>query len=195
MEKSIAHGRIERLSAVSTMADGIKVMEPGEHTFDLCRKYVDGIVTVTDDEISSAILALMEQQKLVAEGAGAVPVAAVMFDKIPEIRGKKVICLVSGGNIDVTILNRVIERGLLKSGRTCLLSIELIDKPGQLKGVFDIIATLGANVISIHHERASEGKDINGCYLRMILETRNHEHIDRIVNALRGEGFHVKNVM
>ena len=195
MEKSIAHGRIERLSAVSTMADGIKVMEPGEHTFDLCRKYVDGIVTVTDDEISSAILALMEQQKLVAEGAGAVPVAAVMFDKIPEIRGKKVICLVSGGNIDVTILNRVIERGLLKSGRTCLLSIELIDKPGQLKGVSDIIATLGANVISIHHERASEGKDINGCYLRMILETRNHEHIDRIVNALRGEGFHVKNVM
>ena len=195
MEKSIAHGRIERFSAVSTMADGIKVMEPGEHTFDLCRKYVDGIVTVTDDEISSAILALMEQQKLVAEGAGAVPVAAVMFDKIPEIRGKKVICLVSGGNIDVTILNRVIERGLLKSGRTCLLSIELIDKPGQLKGVSDIIATLGANVISIHHERASEGKDINGCYLRMILETRNHEHIDRIVNALRGEGFHVKNVM
>ncbi|MBQ5317428.1 MAG: threonine ammonia-lyase [Oscillospiraceae bacterium] len=195
MEKSIAHGRIERLPSVATIADGIKVMEPGEHTFDLCKKYVDGIVTVNDDEISSAILALMEQQKLVAEGAGAVPVAAVMFDKIPDIEGKKVICLVSGGNIDVTILNRVIERGLLKSGRTCLLSIELIDKPGQLKGVSDIIADLGANVISIHHERASEGKDINGCYLRMILETRNHSHISQIINTLRGKGFIVRNIM
>lgn len=192
MEQSLAHGKIERLSSVSTIADGIKVMEPGTHTFELCKEYVDGVVTVTDDEISSAILALMEQHKLIAEGAGAVPVAAVMFDKIPEIEGKKVICLVSGGNIDVTILSRVIERGLLKSGRTCLLNIELIDKPGQLKGVSDIIASLGGNVISVHHERANEGADINGCYLRIILETRNHEHIAQIRNALTEAGFVLK---
>lgn len=189
MEESLAHGKIERLSHVSTIADGIKVMEPGELTYSLCKEYVDGIVTVTDDEISSAILALMEQHKLIAEGAGAVPVAAVMFDKIPDIAGKKVICLVSGGNIDVTILSRVIERGLLKSGRTCLLNIELIDKPGQLRGVSEIIARLGGNVISIHHERASEGSDVNGCYLRIILETRNHAHIEEIRTALTEAGF------
>lgn len=189
MEQSIAHGKIERLSYVSTIADGIKVMEPGEHTFKLCQEYVDGIVTVNDDEISGAILALMEQHKLIAEGAGAVPVAAVMYDKIPDIEGKNVICLVSGGNIDVTILSRVIERGLINSGRNCLLKIQLIDKPGQLEGVAKIIANLGGNVISVHHERASEGADINGCYLRIILETRNHEHIAHIRKALTDAGF------
>ncbi|MGN0642701.1 MAG: threonine ammonia-lyase [Huintestinicola sp.] len=189
MANSLAHGKIERLPSVSTIADGIKVMEPGEHTYELCKEYVDGVVTVSDDEISSAILALMENHKLISEGAGAVPVAAVMFDKIPEIEGKKVICLVSGGNIDVTILSRVIERGLLTSGRTCLLNIELIDKPGQLKGVADTIAALGGNVISVHHERANEGSDINGCYLRIILETRNFEHIYQIKEALKKKGF------
>ena len=189
MEQSIAHGKIERLSSVSTIADGIKVMEPGEHTFKLCQEYVDGIVTVNDDEISGAILALMEQHKLIAEGAGAVPVAAVMYDKIPDIEGKNIICLVSGGNIDVTILSRVIERGLINSGRNCLLKIQLIDKPGQLEGVAKIIANLGGNVISVHHERASEGADINGCYLRIILETRNHEHIAHIRKALTDAGF------
>lgn len=189
MEVSLRDGKIEKLDKVSTIADGIKVKEPGEHTFELCRQYVDGIVTVTDDEISSAILALMEQQKLVSEGAGAVPVAAVMFDRIPDVEGKKVVCLVSGGNIDVTILSRVIERGLIKSGRNCLLNIELIDKPGQLKGVSETIAALGGNVISVHHERAGEGNDINGCYLRIIMETRNHEHINEIRSALIGKGY------
>ncbi len=189
MVKSLEKKEIIRLDEVGTIADGIKVKEPGEHTFDYCSKYVDGIVTVTDDEISSAILSLMEQQKLIAEGAGAVAVAAVMFGKIPEIADKKVVCLVSGGNIDVTILSRVIERGLLTSGRTCLLNIELIDKPGQLKGVSDIIAGLGGNVIAIHHERASEGSDINGCYLRITLETRNFEHIREIKTALTSAGY------
>ena len=184
MVQSLADGKVEKLHSVSTIADGIKVMEPGEHTFQLCKEYVDGIVTVTDDEISSAILTLIEQHKLIAEGAG-----AVLFDKIPDLEGKNVVCLVSGGNIDVTILSRVIERGLQKSGRTCLLNIELIDKPGQLKGVSDIIAALGGNVISVHHERANEGSDINGCYLRITLETRNHAHIEEIKNALTKAGF------
>ena len=145
-------------------------------------------MTVTDDEISTAILTLIEQHKLIAEGAGAVPVAAVMFNKIP-VKGKKVVCLVSGGNIDVTILSRVIKRGLMKSGRSYQLNIALLDKPGQLKGVSKIIADLGGNVISIHHERASEGEDINGCYLRIVLETRNFEHIAQIKNALTDAGY------
>ena len=192
MQKSLADGKIERLSSVSTIADGIKVMEPGEHTFEYCKQYVDGIVTVNDDEISSAILALMEQHKLVSEGAGAVPVAAVMFDKIPDIKGKNVICLVSGGNIDVTILNRVIERGLLTSGRTCLLNLKLVDRPGQLRDVSKIIADLGANVISVHHEHSSEGSEIEGCYLRIVLETKNFDHIRQIKTALTANGFAIE---
>ena len=114
MVNAVADGKISRLDSVSTIADGIAVKEPGGKTFELVSQYVDEIVTVTDDEISGAILALIEQQKLIAEGAGAVSVAAVMFNKVP-VKGKKVVCLVSGGNIDVTILSRVIRRGLVKS--------------------------------------------------------------------------------
>lgn len=188
MVTSIEHGKIECLDTVSTIADGIKVKEPGVNTFEMCQKYVDQIVTVTDDEISSAILALIEQQKLISEGAGAVSVAAAMFNKVP-VKGKKVVCLVSGGNIDVTILSRVIKRGLLKSGRTDSFNIELIDKPGQLRDVSKLIADLGGNVISIHHERANEGSDIIGCYLRIVLETRNFEHKEEIRQALKDAGF------
>ena len=188
MFNSIKNGKKERLDGVSTIADGIAVKEPGENTFELCSKYVDEIVTVTEGEISSAILALIEQHKMIAEGAGAVSVAAVMFNKIP-VKNKKVVAVVSGGNIDVTILSRVIKRGLLMSGRNYTLCVELMDKPGQLLGVSEIIARLGANVISIHHERASETMDINGCYLRIVLETRNHEHIKEIEQALRDAGF------
>ena len=175
MRNSIRDGKIECLDHVSTIADGIAVKEPGEHTFQYVSQYVDEIVTVTDDEISAAILALIERQKLIAEGAGAASVAAAMFNKVP-IQGKKTVCLVSGGNIDVTILSRVIKRGLLMSGRTSMLNIELLDKPGQLKLVSEIIADMGGNVISIHHERASEGSDVNGCFLRITMETRFQPH-------------------
>ncbi len=190
MYKSVKDGTIERLDSVSTIADGIAVKEPGDLTYELCRQYVDEIVTVSDDEISAAILALIEQHKLIAEGAGAVAVAAVMFDKIP-IKGKKVACLVSGGNIDVTILSRVIKRGLIMSGRSCQLLLELMDKPGQLMNVSRIIAELGGNVTSVHHERANEGSDVNGCYLRINLETRNYEHMEEIRKALTDFGFKI----
>lgn len=188
MYRSVKDHEIEELASVSTIADGIAVKKPGELTYDICSRYVDEIVTVSDDEISAAILALMEQHKLVTEGAGAVAVAAAMFDKV-DIAGKKTVCLLSGGNIDVTILSRVIKRGLLMSGRTCQLMIELVDKPGQLKNVSRIIADLGGNVISVHHERANEGSDVNGCYLRIMLETRNFEHIEEIKQALIDFGF------
>lgn len=188
MANSVRDGKIETLDSVSTIADGIAVKCPGDLTYELCRKYVDEIVTVTDDEISAAILALMEKHKLVTEGAGAVAVAAAMFGKV-DITGKKAVCLLSGGNIDVTILSRVIKRGLLMSGRSAQLMIELVDKPGQLKNVSRIIADLGGNVTSVHHERANEGSDVNGCYLRIILETRNFEHIEQIKKALTDFGF------
>lgn len=187
MRNSIRDGKIECLDHVSTIADGIAVKEPGEHTFQYVSQYVDEIVTVTDDEISAAILALIERQKLIAEGAGAASVAAAMFNKVP-IQGKKTVCLVSGGNIDVTILSRVIKRGLLMSGRTCMLNIELLDKPGQLKLVSEIIADMGGNVISIHHERANEGSDVNGCFLRITMETRDYNHIQEIRDALTKAG-------
>ena len=188
MYNSIKEGKIIKLDSVNTIADGIKVMEPGENTFKLVSEYVDEIVTVTEDEISSAILALIEQQKMIAEGAGAVSVAAVMFNKLP-VKGKKVVCVVSGGNIDVTILLRVIKRGLMNTGRSASLCIELMDKPGQLEMVSKIIADCGGNVISVHHERASEIADINGCYLRLVLETKNFDHIAMIEKALKDNGF------
>ncbi|MBR5143779.1 MAG: threonine ammonia-lyase [Clostridia bacterium] len=188
MRNSVRDHEIEELASVSTIADGIAVKKPGNLTYEICSKYVDEIVTVNDDEISAAILALMEQHKLVTEGAGAVAVAAAMFNKV-DIKGKKVVCLLSGGNIDVTILSRVIKRGLLMSGRTCQLIIELMDKPGQLKHVSRIIADLGGNVISVHHERANEGSDVNGCYLRLMLETKNYEHIEEIKKGLVDFGF------
>ena len=188
MKNSVAHGQVEELSSVSTIADGIAVKKPGDLTYELCSKYVDEIVTVTDDEISAAILALMEQHKLVTEGAGAVGVAAVMFGKL-DVKGKKTVCVLSGGNVDVTILSRVISRGLLMSGRNCQLLIELMDKPGQLKNVARIIADLGGNVTSVSHERSNEGSEVNGCYLRIVLETRNFEHIQQIRQALKDFGF------
>ena len=188
MKNAIEHGALEKLPSVSTIADGIAVKQPGDLTYELCSKYVDEIVTVSDDEISAAILRLMETQKLVAEGAGAVGVAAAMFNKV-DLKGKKVVSVVSGGNIDVTILSRVISRGLLMSGRNCQLRVELTDKPGQLQAVAQIIAEHGGNVTSVRHERSNEGSDVNGCYLRIVLETRNFEHVAEIKQALIDGGF------
>lgn len=190
MANSIHDAHIETLESVFTIADGIAVKQPGSLTYDICSKYVDEIVTVTDDEISAAILALMEQHKLVTEGAGAVGVAAAMFGKL-DLSGKKTVCLLSGGNIDVTILSRVITRGLVMSGRSCHLNIELVDKPGQLMNVSRIIAEQGGNVTSVHHEHTNEGSDVNGCYLRLVLETRNFEHIESIKSALTDFGIKI----
>lgn len=188
MVNSVKEGKIKRLASVTTIADGIAVKEPGDLTFDLVSQYVDELVTVTDDEVAAAILALIEQQKLCAEGAGAVSVAAAMFNKVP-VAGKKVVCLVSGGNIDVTILSRVIDRGLLKSGRTLSIQVNLVDKPGQLQGVANCIADAGGNVTYINHEKATEDMSITDAYLRITMETKNFEHIDEILTALSDNGF------
>ena len=191
MVKSIKDDEIETLEDVHTIADGIAVKTPGVNTFEICRKYVDDIVTVSDDEISTAILELIEREKMIAEGAGATSVAAAMFNKLP-IKGKNVVCLVSGGNIDVTILSRVINRGLQKAGRLAELVVELTDKPGQLLGVSEIISSYGANVVSLEHNRSDERLDINDCVLRISIETRNQEHLDEIKDALVNGGFKIK---
>lgn len=190
MVNSLKQDEIIQLKEVETVADGIKVKEPGFNTFDLVKNYVDEVVTVNDDEVASAILALIEQHKLITEGAGAVSVAAVMFDKIPT-KGKNVVCVLSGGNIDVTILSKVIERGLLKSGRSETLAIQLEDKPGQLQDVSSIIAEKGGNVSSVYYEKASEGSNITDCVLRINLETRDFEHIASIHGALSDAGFKI----
>ncbi|MEY8309268.1 threonine ammonia-lyase [Erysipelotrichaceae bacterium 51-3] len=187
MAKSLLEDEIICLEEARTIADGIQVKEPGEHTFDLCRKYVDEIVTVSDDEVAGAILKLIETQKLITEGAGAVSVAAVMYDKIP-VAGKNVVCLLSGGNIDVTILSKVIERGLLKSGRSDTLAIQLEDRPGQLAKVSQLLASLNANVVSVSYEKASEGTSITACILRINIETRDFQHIQEVHDALRANG-------
>lgn len=190
MYNAIREGKRAALTGVATIADGIAVKEPGAVTYEMVRQYVDDIALVSEDEIAAAILALIEKQKMIAEGAGAVSVAAAMFHKFP-IEGKKVVCLISGGNIDVTSLSRVIDRGLMKSGRTSSLLIELVDKPGQLKDVSRIIADCGGNVTSVHHERNGDTESINGCYLRMTMETKNYDHVQQIIRALKAEGFKI----
>ena len=189
MINSLHDGKIETLPSVSTIADGIAVKCPGSITFDICSKYVDDIVSVTDDQVSTAILTLIEKQKMIAEGAGAVSLAAVMFNKIPDCKGKKVCCVISGGNIDVTILSRVINRGLLTSGRCCNITVELIDRPGQLVEILSIVAKCGANVTSVLHERSDEGSAVNGCYVKLDIETRNFAHIKEIKDELKANGF------
>lgn len=188
MSESMKKNKRSLITNVLTFADGIAVKAPGKLTYDICSQYVDQIVTVSDDEIATAILTLMEQQKLVAEGAGAVSVAAVMFQKLP-IQGKKVCAIVSGGNIDMNILSRVINRGLLTSGRLTHLTIEMLDKPGQLKEVSTIIADLGANVTKVRHDQGGENMDINGCYLQISMETKNHQHLLDIKRALENAGY------
>lgn len=192
MAASLQEGRIQHLSNVSTIADGIAVKEPGINTFEMCNQYVDEVVTVSDDEIAAAILTLIEQQKLVAEGAGAVSVAAAMFGKVP-VEGRKTVCLVSGGNIDVNTLSRVITRGLSKSGRNYTFIINLDDKPGQLSGVCNVIGEHNGNIISVSHERINTSTQINGCTIRIELETRDAKHIDELREALKNSGYKVMN--
>ena len=193
MKQSIEKEKIETLPKVQTIADGIAVKTPGDLTYETVKNYVDGIFTVTDDEIALAILTMLEQQKIIVEGAGAVPVAAILADKIPDIKGKNVCCVVSGGNIDVSILSRVIERGLKMSGRKASITIALSDKPGQLAEVSKIISKTGANVTSVNYNSSDIEMNITDCYLKIDVETRNNEHILEIKKELKAAGFEVYN--
>ncbi len=188
MKNALEKGKREALERVSTIADGIAVKMPGTKTFEYCQQYVDEIVTVSDDEVASAILSLMEQQKLVAEGAGAVSVAAVMAGKVDASKGKTV-CLVSGGNIDVTILSRVITRGLIKQSRFVEILVEVFDRPSQLSIISTLIAKNGGNISYVEHDRKNDNIDLQHCLVRFGLEVRNREHINTLINAIRDLGY------
>lgn len=190
MVQAFAENSDITLDKVATFADGIAVKSPGHLTRTLCQQYADGILTVNDDQIATAILLLMEKQKLVAEGAGAAAVAAVLSGKIPG-DPKHVCAVVSGGNIDVNILSRVINRGLVATGRLSELKIEMLDRPGQLKEVSAIIADCGANVTQVRHNLGGEHTDIIGCYLHIRMETRNREQYLKICEAITAAGYRI----
>ena len=188
--RSYAAGKLVSTESASTIADGIAVKSPGDLTVPLIQKYADDVVTVSDTEIADAILQLMERCKQIVEPAGAASAAAVISGKL-DVAGKKVVCLLSGGNIDVTILSRVIDRGLQKTGRLAEFTVALTDKPGEMSAVSKIISKLGANVVAVSHDRADLNTDINSCYLRLSLETRNHEHIQKIKDELAKNGYRI----
>ena len=188
MYESRKNGHVTTVPDGDTLADGIHVLTPGDKTFEMCQKYVDEIVTVSEDEIAAAILALMEGQKTVAEGAGATTVAACMFGKV-DISSKKTVCVVSGGNVDVTTLSRIITKGLTKSGRIAEISTKVVDKPGSLIQVLQVVSDCGANILSVNHEREDKDSDVGACIVSMVLETRNQEHVDQIKAAMASKGY------
>ncbi len=185
-----AHGPAT-LEPANTIADGIAVKRAGDLTFEHVRRLVDEIVTVSEEETASAILYLLEKEKTVAEGAGAVSVAALMHRKIRGLEGKAVVAIVSGGNIDVNLVARVIERGLVKDGRLVRIGVHLQDKPGQLAKVSAIVANHRANVIEVHHTRAFAYR-FGDTTLQLTLETRGPEHVEEILRALRERGYQVQ---
>ncbi|MDD3394343.1 MAG: threonine ammonia-lyase [Anaerotignum sp.] len=191
MYNSFRDGKIETLSEVSTVADGIAVKQPGDKTFEMCQKYVDGIVTVSEEEIASAILLLLEKHKMVAEGAGAVSVAAAMYNKV-DMKGKKTVCLISGGNVDINILDRIIDKGLQVNGRLTKFSVTMIDKPGQLIQLLQVIAEAGANVFNINHDRMVRNIAIGKCVVDVTVETRNKNHSEELITLLVSKGYDVK---
>lgn len=190
MHNSILGGKIETLAEVTTVADGIAVKQPGDRTFEICQKYVDGIVTVTEEEIASAILLLLEKHKMVAEGAGAVSVAAAMSNKV-DIKGKKTVCVISGGNVDINILDRIIDKGLQVNGRLTKFSVTMIDKPGQLNCLLQVIAQEGANIFNINHDRMVKNVPVGKCVVDVTVETRNKEHSEELIKTLVSKGYDV----
>ena len=191
MAQSLVEGHPIQLASANTIADGIAVKRPGDLTYEIVREYVDEIVTVDEDEIASAILTLLEKGKIVAEGAGAVSVAALMHGKFkPE---GKVCCIVSGGNIDVNTLQRIVDKGLAKSGRLAKISVMLQDRPGALTGLLGIIAQNGANVLSIQHDRVDKNGELNTAVVELTIETHNREHLQKVMGQLSDGGYHMLN--
>ena len=181
------HGYVQTDSA-ATIADGIAVKVPGDLTVPLIERYADDVVTVSDRDISEAVLLLMERCKQIVEPAGATPVAAVLKGKV-DVKGKNVVCLLSGGNIDVNILNRVITRGLTYGGRLATITTKLADRAGSLANLLNVVGGTGANVVRIHHEREDVNSEVNACVVSMVLETRNADHVQKIKDELTAKGY------
>ena len=184
---SVRNGAITTVKDGPTIADGIHVLTPGDLTFDLVSQYVDDIVTVSEDEIAAAIVALLEGPKTVAEGAGATTVAAYLFRKIDT--SLKTVALVSGGNVDITTLSRIITKGLQKTGRIIKLTTKLVDKAGNLAHLLQVVADNGANVLEIDHEREDAKTEVNSCVVTLTLETKDEEHIRKIRRDMEENGY------
>jgi len=187
MQASLAAGHIVEVPSQRTLAEGIAVSRVGELPFQLCQRYVDDVVTVDDEEIASAVLTLLEVEKTVVEGSGAAGLAAVMNGHLP-VEHKKVAIVLTGGNIDVTMLARIIERGLVKDGRMVRLAARVVDAPGALAKLTALIAQLGGNILQINHERAFARGPLGMSLVEVTLEARGHEHIKEIVTGLEAAG-------
>lgn len=188
MKLSLEHGRPIVLDQVATIADGIAVKTPGDITFDLCRQCLDGVVTVSEEEIAAAILLLSEKLKMVAEGAGATAVAASIFHKV-DTKGEKCVAVLSGGNIDVNFLSKIIDLGLIKTGRKAFITMNVLDKPGNLSRVINVIAEQGANIVSVNHNRIQSDILYHQCHVSLEIETNNQKHILQVIRALEENGF------
>jgi threonine dehydratase len=186
---ALAAGQPVTVDPGHTLADGIAVRRIGERTLPMIERYVDDIVTVTEEEIAHAILVLLEREKTVAEGAGAVTVAAVVNRKVSIPLGKRTVLLIGGGNIDVNLLSRIIDRGLAKDGRLIRLEVRLSDDPGALHGLLGVLAERRANILDISHLRAFSGVDISDTVVDVTLETRGPEHVSEILRGLRSAGY------
>jgi len=183
MTYSISKNSIQTVSAIPTIADGIAVKTPGEIPFDIVKKYIDDILTVDEDDIASAILLLLERAKVVSEGAGAVPIAAIL-NKMKNIKDKKIVSLISGGNIDVNMLARIMDKGLVRSGRKIIVNTLVKDQPGVLSNLLNLIAQTGANVLSVYHYRSSLDVPIGFTKIELELETADKEHVSEIKKLL-----------
>ena len=188
MKAALSQGSPVTLNPAVTIADGIAVRRAGKRTFPLVQKYVDDIVTVEEEEIANAILLLLEREKTLAEGAGAASIAALLNHKLP-LAGKKVAVLVCGGNIDVTLLSRIIERGLVKDGRLVRLRVHLPDYPGALHRLTGILAELRANIVETAYDRAYHGVNLGDTAIDITMETKGPEHIAELLAALRDAGY------
>jgi threonine dehydratase len=191
MKCSLERDCIVHLEQVSTIADGIAVKKPGDLTFDMCKRYLDGIVCVSDEEIEQTALILLEKAKIVTEGAGATATAAALFEKL-DLRGKNVVSIISGGNVDVNFLEQVINRALILQGRKLIVNCSVFDRPGNLNKLLELIAQAGANVISINHERSGNTRICGYCDVELCLETYNKEHIKEILSLMEEKGYKPK---
>ena len=184
-------GQLVTLPSATTLADGISVRRAGEHTLPLFQQFVDELVSVDDEEIANAILLLLEREKTVAEGAGAAPAAALLQRKLKLSPETRVVCVISGGNIDVNLFSRIIERGLVKGGRRVVLALRVTDRPGALASVLGHVARLRANVLEVHHNRAFLHGPIGDTELELTLETRGPAHVEELTSALIAQGYEV----
>jgi threonine dehydratase len=194
MKAAVTEGKPVTIPAAATIADGIAVRRAGERTLPLVQKYVDQIVTVDEEEIANAILLLLEREKTMAEGAGAAAIAAVVNHKI-QISGKKVAVLVCGGNIDVTLLSRIIERGLVKDGRLVRLRVHLPDYPGALHRLTGILADHRANIVETSYDRTYYGVNLGETAIDITMETRGPEQIAELLSALGAAGYSQERIL